>query len=389
MTIKKICFITSGYPSEQKVKNAFVETLVNAFADMGVECTVISPQSITECIKNRLSLLPYKRERLTTAKNKVPVYSPRYISASSKKIGGINTAELTLFNFRRAAFNCFKKLHKKEHFQAVYGHFIFESGITANYIGKKFNLPAFFAYGENTTYTIDYLGTEKTRKLLQGINGVISVSSDNKRILLEHGLAKDNIIGVFPNSIDSHVFYQKDKSALRQRYGFPEDAFIIAFVGRFLPVKGPDRLSQAIREINNPKIASFFIGSGSLLPKCSNILFQGALKHGEICDYLSMADIFVLPTLAEGCCNAIIEAMACGLPVVSSNLPFNDDILDETNSIKIDPTNIEDIKNAITLLYDNAQLRAELAKGAISTASRLNIDNRAKNILEFINKTAL
>lgn len=123
---------------------------------------------------------------------------------------------------------------------------------------------------------------------------------------------------------------------------------------------------------------------GSLKPTCRNILFMGTLPHDRIGEYLSMADVFVLPTLAEGCCNAIIEAMACGLPVISSNLPFNDDTLDETNSIRIDPNDIEAIKSAINTLFADKELREKLAQGALETASKLKIENRTKNIIAFI-----
>ena len=92
----------------------------------------------------------------------------------------------------------------------------------------------------------------------------------------------------------------------------------------------------------------------------------------------------MLPTLAEGCCNAVIEAMACGLPIISSNLPFNWDVLDDTNSIMINPNSIEEIANAIHTLRDNPELRVKLAEGAASRATALTIENRAKAIIEFM-----
>ena len=101
---------------------------------------------------------------------------------------------------------------------------------------------------------------------------------------------------------------------------------------------------------------------------------------------LSAADVFVLPTLSEGCCNAIIEAMACGLPIISSNLPFNDDILWDDNSIRIDPMNIDDIRNAISLLKEDQQMRENFSKASLKHAASLNIEKRAKNILEFMSE---
>lgn len=385
MKLRKICFIVDGYPSEQRVVNAFVETLVNELEDQGIECCVIAPQSVSKYLKG---VKPEKTERwrYTSKGKKVKVYSPRYITASACKIGPVNTAYLTLTSFKHTVKRCFAKISRSEHeqFDAVYGHFIFPAGITACAIGEKYGIPSFFAYGENTTYTIDYLGAQETKRRLEEIRGVVSVSSENRRVLVVNDIVEKNKIGVFPNSINNEDFYPRDKKALRDKYKIPQEAFIVAFVGRFLNVKGPDRLSAALDGLNNDSIYSFFIGMGSLKPTCRNILFMGTLPHNQIGKYLSMADIFVLPTLAEGCCNAIVEAMACGLPVISSNLPFNDDILDETNSIRIDPNDIKALKSAINTLFVNKELRKKLAQGALETASKLTIEKRAKNIVTFI-----
>ena len=383
-----ICFIVSGYPSyDFPAANAFVETLVNAIIDCGEVCYVIAPQSVSNALKHHRKILPYRRERKTPEGKNVTVITPKYFSASTKKIGKLNLADLTIINFRHAAEKALKRLKKEKEviFDAIYGHFIFPSGIVANYLGHKYNIPSFFAYGENTTYTIDYLGNDKTRRLLQGVLGVISVSSENKRVLLTHGIAQEKNICVFPNSVNTSIFYPHDKLQMRKKFGFPKNAFIIAFTGRLLPVKGPDRLASAIQEIHDKNIFSFFLGEGPLKPHCDNILFCGMVQHDRIAEYLSAADIFVLPTLAEGCCNAIIEAMACGLPIISSALPFNDDILTPDNSIRVNPMDLDGIKKAIIQLRDNKPLRQAMSYAALCTAQQFDINNRAKKILSFMN----
>lgn len=109
----------------------------------------------------------------------------------------------------------------------------------------------------------------------------------------------------------------------------------MAFVGHFNERKGSLRLSEALKEIKD--IKSIFIGRGPEVPDCPGILYCGSVKHNKVPEYLNASDVFVLPTLTEGCCNAIIEAMARGLPIVSSNLTCNDGILNESNSIRINP----------------------------------------------------
>ena len=94
----------------------------------------------------------------------------------------------------------------------------------------------------------------------------------------------------------------------------------------------------------------------------------------------------MLPTRAEGCCNAIIEALACGLPVISSNLPFNKDVLDNSCSILVDPDNIKEISNALKTLVTDYKLRTDLSYGSLEKSKELTISNRAKSIISFIKK---
>ena len=183
------------------------------------------------------------------------------------------------------------------------------------------------------------------------------------------------------------MFRKLDKLECREKLGIPSHVFIIAFVGAYKTNKGADRLSEAIKLISGQTVYSFFIGSGNVAPSAPNMLFEGRLLQHQIPIYLNAADVFVLPTLAEGCCNAILEAMACGLPIISSNLPFNWDILNDKNSILIDPNNINQIADAIQRLRDSPKLRSEMSEEALKTVRDLTIDKRAKRILDFINNT--
>ena len=382
--IKKICVITEEYPIDDRPRFPFVDQLICQFADLGLEIVVLNPVSITRKIIYKENLKPKTWEKTTRNGAKVTIVCPRYFSFSSKKIGRINTSVFTLNSFIKACLKWFRK--NGVDFDVVYGHFIFPSGITANIIGKKYSVPAFLAYGENTTYTIDYLGEGQTGKLLDNIRGVISVSTKNKEILLQHHLFKDDQIEVFPNGIDKALFYPRDKAEMRKKYGLPETDFIVIFVGGFIQIKGANRLADAISSLNDASIKSVFIGSGNVVPKCGGILLQRPMPHNQIPEILSAADIFALPTLAEGCCNAIIEAMACGLPIISSKYSFNDDILDQTCSIRVDPENIGEIANAIGLLHTDRDLRNRLALGALKKANDFNVENRARGIINFIKK---
>lgn len=77
--------------------------------------------------------------------------------------------------------------------------------------------------------------------------------------------------------------------------------------------------------------------------------------------------------------------MACGLPVISSDLPFNWDVLNKGNSIMVNPNSINEIRDAIVEMRDNNVKRMQLSQGALVSVQDLTIENRAQAIVEFIN----
>ena len=144
---------------------------------------------------------------------------------------------------------------------------------------------------------------------------------------------------------------------------------------------------EACRGIDGLSLA--YAGVGNEPPQGENVVFCQSVNHDEIGDFLSALDVFALPTLNEGCCNAVLEAMASGCAIVSSDLSFNDGVLDSTNSIRINPKSVDEIRDSILTLKNNDDLREKLANKAKSDSKNFTIEKRAEKILGFMNDSSI
>jgi glycosyltransferase involved in cell wall biosynthesis len=378
-SIRKVCFITNGYPSAQEpFKYNFLEQVVNEISKLEIKCVVINPVSLTHYFGKHLPPV-YRKKEIDTG-TYVEVYCPRYISFSIKRIWKLNTASWTLSAFTAAIESSLFEQRLAP--DALYAHFIFPAGLAASILSKKQGILSFGAVGEGAPWSIDILGASKTRQILGRNINLFAVSPGVKKMLEENDLGGKEEIKIFPNGVNLETFHPFDRKAMREKYGFPTDGFIVAFVGKFSHGKGILRLIEAIRGLEG--VYGLFIGDGSVVTEPATTLFKGPLPHEEIPLMLSAADIFVLPTLVEGSSNAIIEALACGLPVVSANYGFNDGVLTDENSIRIDPLNIQEIREAIVTLKQNPEKKAAMAKAASAKAESLDIRKRAAAILTWM-----
>lgn len=381
---KELCFILDSYPTETTNGCVFAKHLICAIADMGYRCTVIAPRILGKSVCHGGENILYEVKDETSKGNEIRVFRPFYVHLSSRKV----TMGQSMNNHFHSVMHVIRREKLKP--DVVYGHFIYQCGLTAARVGEALGIPSYCACGENS------LRLEKGSKpyatglayhnwsgIIRKLSGMVCVSGNNEHLLRQNGFIDGDMpTGVFPNGVDEQKFRIMDKTACRKELGFPEDAFIVAYTGSFSSNKGVDRLSEALKSCDH--IYSIFMGQGAIEPDCDRILHNGRVPNDQVAKYLNAADVFVLPTRGEGCCNAIVEALSCGLPVISSDLPFNDDILTERNSLRIDVESVDQIRESILKLYHDHQLRQELAWGARESAASLSISVRAERIVKFM-----
>lgn len=378
-----ILLASNSYPTPDYPMQAFIGVLCRELVRQGHNVTVIAPCLVLSCHKHGIKLDKthyydeFEHEGKTLS---VEIFRPRVYAPGEGRLSKV-VSWICQKRISSAAINIGKR------FDVAYCHF-WSSAIHLKDYVVKIGIPLIVACGEDKI-NIRYLrNSNNVSKIKALTKGVICVSSKNKEESIEAGLTTADKCIVLPNAVDSGEFKKLDKQKVRNELGFPVDAFIVAFLGRFNDRKGAGRVSEAIRKCGDDSIKAIYVGKkttgDTFVPEVENVLFYGTLAHSDVVKYLNAADVFVLPTLAEGCSNAIVEAMACGLPIISSDLPFNYDILNDNNSIMIDPMDVDAIARAIESLKNDKEYRHKLSEGALLTTSELTIEKRAAKIAAFI-----
>jgi teichuronic acid biosynthesis glycosyltransferase TuaC len=378
--IRSLAVVTHGYPCAAKPSwLVFVRQIAHAFARQGVETSVVCPLAIHRAIRGRDQ---YQSVEDAGGGASVTVYRPRYLSISSRGFGRLNTFRLSCMTHHLAAQRVFKRRLRKV--DALYGHFLYPSGACAARLGRRFAIPAFPAVGEISLDTAACYGRERVQRDFSGAAGIIA-NSTHLATLLQQELGFDpGRVSVFPNAVNRSLFFPRDRVQARLSFGLPRDLFLVACVGAYETRKGQTRVAAAIDGLEG--LGGVFVGAGDEPPRGRNVVFSRPLPHDQVPELLSACDAFVLPTMDEGCCNAIIEAMACGLPVVSSTGAFNDEILNPDVSIRTDALDVAAIRDAIVRLRDDRQLRTRMAREALRWSENFDADHRARRILEFMSQ---
>ncbi len=379
----EIIILANKYPNSIEPNvNVFTQQLAWSFADLEYKCTIICPTAINYDKRNTtLNEVDYEK---TERGNIIQILRPKYIGfGQNGSFLQKARVALTTHNYKSATEKILKKLNLSN--AVLFAEFLCPSGVTASLLGKKYGIRSYMQCGEATYQGEQKYGNKKlAKKLLYDLSGVIALSSQNKNFLVNAGIVPSEKIIVLPSGYRKERIYPKEKMESRRKFGFPEDKFIVGFCGSFDNRKGVLRLEKAVDQIEDKSVVFAACGKGECEPTSTKCLWKKPINHKNLADFYSAIDVFAFPTYNEGCCTAIVEAIACGCPIISSDRPFNYEICDKTNSILLDPDNISDMKDCILYLKNNPNKLKELSEGSLKKASMLSLDDKVKKVVQFM-----
>ncbi|MFZ7096207.1 glycosyltransferase family 4 protein [Luteimonas dalianensis] len=203
-----------------------------------------------------------------------------------------------------------------------------------------------------------WLQRRQISSALRGARAVIAVSAALAARARELG-APAGRVHVLYNGVDGDHFRPGDRAAARERLGLPSEAPLVLYAGNLKPGKGCLDLLEAFAGLlkREPDARLAFVGDGPAarilrnrageLGVAERLLLAGARVHDELPEWMRAANLLCLPSHSEGVPNVVLEAMACGLPVVASNVGGIPEVLPAHAGLMVPPRDRQALVDAL------------------------------------------
>jgi teichuronic acid biosynthesis glycosyltransferase TuaC len=361
--VKQILIISTHYPTAvDPVKGIFVQRQVQAL-QKDFKITVIAPQPWFPRIPllrrwSKYATLPDK-----VVEQGVEVYYSRYLlfprNLFYDQIGVLLAWSVS---------GLLNKLNRKQHFDLIHAHFSYPDGYAAFRAAKMLRLPLIIT--EHRGLFPEQLKRKQTGRFISEAfsyaSAIVCVSKHFVPIAASAVDNKDKVKWI-PNSIDTDRYRLRTSSDL--------SPYRLITVTHLLETKGVQYLLQALRSVirDFPKVQLTIIGDGPHRPVLealakSNILngritFLGYLPTDEMVKHLESADVFIQPSLRESFSIVVLEALACGFPVVATRCGGPEFLVGEEDGILVPPADSGALAEGIVGIlmrydsYDSSRIR--------------------------------
>lgn len=266
----------------------------------------------------------------------IRVYHPRFLSVPGllRQFDGWSMALASFWLMRRL---------KRQGAQLIDAHFAYPDGEAATRLGRWLGLPVTITLrGTEVPHSRNPMLRPRLSRTLKSASRVFSVSDSLRRLAIELGAAVDKT-EVVGNGVDTARFQPVARAAALARFGLPDSAKVLISVGALVERKGMHRVIEVMPALlkHHSGLHYFIVGGASpegdnraeltaqvaRLGLADRVHFLGALLPDELKWPLSASDVFVLATRNEGWANVFLEAMACGLPVIATDVGGNAEVV--------------------------------------------------------------
>lgn len=299
---------------------------------------------------------------LSEKRHGIEVMHPRY--PLIPKIG----MSLSPLLMAMAVLPLFKRLIKQGYdFDVIDAHYFYPDGVAAALLGKWLKKPVVITGRGSDLHLIPRYFIPKKQIIwaAQQAKALITVCQALKDILLKLGIPGDKIT-VLRNGVDLQLFRPpSDRQGLRKELKISGKS--ILSVGRLIELKGQHLIIEALKKL--PDVSLYIAGDGQnknslkMLSRVNGVqdrvIFLGQVNHESLPDYYGAVDILVLASSREGWANVLLESMACGTPVVATEIWGNPEIIATSAAGILCNRSSDDIAKAIAALFNKYPDRSD------------------------------
>lgn len=388
----KICVISTSFPRfVGDYSGLFVFRLCRALVSLNLKIDLVAPihkntvafEMMDGCRVHRFRYFVPKRLQCLA-------YGPGGIPVNLKRRPGL----FLLIPFFMGMF-ALKSLQVSKEADVVHAQWLY-SGLIALFLKKMSGIPFVV-----TLRGSDVLKAQQgkwthfiARWVMKRASFVTTVSQEMKNWVIAQGIPSDRV-AVIRNGVDLHGLHKKD----------PQDPICrFIFVGSLVPGKGVKYLIQAFSSLYalEKNTHLLIVGDGEQMNNLKDdvrekglndvVAFTGIKASDQIAELMLHSDCLVLPSLSEGIPNVVLEAMACALPVLASNLPgIREVVKNEETGFLVAPKDVADLTKKLLLLVRNPVRRQKMGDGAYQHLSEMNLtwEQSAKQYLEVYKKVCV
>ena len=278
--------------------------------------------------------IPYRTQ------NELEVIRPRWFYPP---LGGAVNALLLLAQ----TLGVMRKMRREFAFDILDAHFGYPDGITACLIASLLRCPVSITLrGNETMHSEFFLRRLAIRWAVRRADTVITVSERLRQWAISECAARPERVLAIPNGVDTTVFYPRDRQAARTRLQLPPDAAVVLSAGYLIRRKGHHRVLSAVKTLRQAGANVHLVIAGGpgpegrFEPELHRLVgelqlgecvhFTGQVSAPELAEIMSAADVLCLASAREGWPNVVNEALACGTPVVATDIGGVPDMLPST-----------------------------------------------------------
>jgi glycosyltransferase involved in cell wall biosynthesis len=305
--------------------------------------------------------------------------------------------DLLMYTWRSYRFA--RTLLRQEKYDVVQTFFTIPCGAVAWKLHNEFGVPYIVSlrgsdvpgYSDRFKWLYPFL-RPIVRTIWRRASAVIANSQGLKKLALETNPTQP--MNIIPNGVDTKHFVPGTQAVRK-------DSSIISLTlgaSRVTDRKGIKYLIEAIQLLKNEyTFALKVIGEGNAKARLeqrvrdadlmSRITFAGRVPREETLRYYQEADIFVLPSLNEGMSNAMLEALSCGLPIITTRTGGADELIQEgVNGLLVKQRDVKDLAKALRILAQDADLRQRMGAQSRALAESMSWETIASQYMEVYSK---